>query len=116
VLVGRVDADGNMTNGIRHPNLAAPVGTHTGWNLRREGYGVGEQCAGTGSFIPFAASASERRSTGDPRLSLAERYPSHEAYVRAVAAAADALVDGRLLLPQDADNIIELARGSRTSK
>ena len=30
---GGVDADGNMTDGIRHPNLVAPIGTHTGWNL-----------------------------------------------------------------------------------
>ena len=26
VLVGRVDADGNMVDGVRHPNLAAPIG------------------------------------------------------------------------------------------
>ena len=41
VLVGKVDADGNMTEGMRHPNLAAPIGTHTGWNLRREGFAEG---------------------------------------------------------------------------
>ena len=114
VLVGRVDADGNMTHGIRHPNLVAPVGTHTGWNLRRKGFGIGEQCAG-GSFIPFATTAAERLATGDPRLSLAERYPSHDAYVRAVAATASALVEGRLLLAQDADDIVELARSSGPS-
>ena len=114
VLVGRTDADGNMTDGIRHPNLAAPIGTHTGWNLRREGFAEGQQCAGTGSFLPFATSVTEREATGDPRRSFAERYPDHQAYVRAVSEAADALVEDRLLLRDDAAEIVALARGSRT--
>ena len=113
VLVARTDADGNMVDGVRHPNLVAPVGTHTGWNLRRQGFAKGEQCAGTGSFLPFAARRTERQSTGDPRRSVEERYPNHQAYVRAVSDAAGALVQDRLLLRGDADEIIELARGSR---
>ena len=116
VLVGTVDADGNMTGGIRHPNLAAPLATHTGWNLRREGFAEGEQCAGTGSFIPFAANRVERQASGDPRLSLEERYPSHKAYVRTVSDAADALVQDRLLLRRDADAIVERARGSAVGR
>lgn len=114
VLVGRVDADGNMIDGIRHPNLAAPIGTYTGWNLRREGFAPGEQCAGTGSYIPFPASASERERSGDPRPSLQERYPDHAAYVRAVREAAAALVRERLLLERDAREIVELAEASGT--
>ena len=113
VLVARTDADGNMTDGVRHPNLTVPIGTHTGWNLRREGFAKGEQCSGTGSFIPFAANHTERQASGDPRRSLDERYPNHQAYVRAVSKAADALVQDRLLLRRDADEIVQLARGSR---
>ena len=113
VLVARADADGNMTDGVRHPNLAVPIGTHTGWNLRREGFAEGEQCAGTGSFIPFATTHTERQASGDPRRSLDERYPTHHAYVRAVADAADSLVQDRLLLRRDADEIVRLASGSR---
>jgi hypothetical protein len=112
VLVGRVDADGNMRDGVRHPNLAAPLGTYTGWNLRREGYGEGDQCAGTGSFIPFAATRAERMANGDPRLSLEERYVDHAAYVRAVTEAADRLVRERLLLSADAERIVREARES----
>jgi hypothetical protein len=112
VLVGRVDADGNMIDGIRHPNLSAPIGTHTGWNLRREGFAAGAQCGGTGSFIPLPTDRAEREATGDPRRSLAERYRDHEAYVRAGSRAADALVRDRLLLPRDAEEIVEQARGS----
>ena len=115
VLVGRVDADGNMTEGIRHPNLAAPIGTYTGWNLRREGFAPGEQCAGAGSFIPFAVDLATRERAGDPRLSLTERYVDHQAYVDAVVAATDALVDQRLLLRPDADDIVALARQSHVS-
>ena len=112
VLVGRTDADGNMVDGIRHPNLAAPIGTHTGWNLRRAGFGEGGQCAGTGSFIPFAATEAGRQASGDPRPSFEARYPNHAAYVQAVSEAADALVGERLLLPGDAESIVELASGS----
>jgi hypothetical protein len=112
VLVGRIDADGNMVDGVRHPNLAAPVATHTGWNLRRAGFGEGGQCGGTGSFIPFAATEADREASGDPRPSFEARYPTHAAYVQAVSEAADALVRERLLLPGDADTIVELARGS----
>jgi hypothetical protein len=112
VVVGRVDEDGNMVGGIRHPNLEVPIGTYTGWNLRGEGFAAGAQCGGSGSFFPFAATADERRTTGDPRLSLEERYPSNEEYVSRVAEAAGRLVAERLLLPRDAEEIIELARGS----
>ena len=112
VFVGRIDADGNMVDGVRHPDLAAPVGTYTGWNLRRAGFAEGAQCAGTGSYIPFAATESAREASGDPRASLEARYADHASYVRAVAEAADALVAERLLLAADADAIVESARGS----
>jgi len=112
VLAGRVDADGNMVDGVRHPNLAAPIGTHTGWNLRAEGFGAGDQCVGGGSFIPFAATRAERMATGDPRLSLEERYTDHAAYVQAVRRAADQLVRDRLLLRADADDIVAEAEAS----
>jgi hypothetical protein len=112
VLVGRVDADGNMVDGVRHPDLAAPIGTFTGWNLRAEGFGEGGQCAGTGSFIPFAKTRAERMASGDPRLSLEERYSTHEAYVGAVRGAAEQLVRERLLLAADADDIVRRAEAS----
>ncbi len=113
VLVGRTDADGNMVDGVRHPNLAAPIGTFTGWNLRRKGFAEGAQCRGTGSFIPFAATRADREASGDPRLSLEERYADHASYVRAVSVAAEALVHERLLIRPDADEIVARARGSR---
>ncbi len=101
-----------MRDGVRHPNLVAPVGTHTGWNLRRSGFAKGAQCAGTGSFIPFAVNRHVRESGCDPRVSLAERYPTVAAYVGAVASAADRLVAERLLLPADAERIVDLAENA----
>ena len=116
VLAGRVDPDGNMVAGIRHPNLSVPIGTFTGWNLRREGFAEGAQCGGAGSFIPFASDQEERQESGDPRLSIEERYPTHDAYVSAVAQAADRLVQERLLLQRDAQVIVERAEGSTVGK
>ena len=116
VLAGRVDSDGNMVAGIRHPNLSVPIGTYTGWNLRREGFAEGAQCAGAGSFFPFASDVGEREESGDPRLSIEERYPTHEVYVRAVAQAAEVLVQERLLLEQDARVIVERAEGSAVAR
>ena len=112
VLVGSVDEDGNAIGGIRPPTLSVPIGTHTGWNLRREGFAEGAFCAGPGSFIPFGADRAERMATGDPRLSLEERYLTHDAYVSAVAKAADALARDRLLLRRDADEIVRSAENS----
>ena len=109
----RIDDDGNMTDGVRHPNLAVPIGTHTGWNLRRDGFAPQQQCAGTGSYFPFELTASDRTSTGDPRLSFEERYTDHAGYVAAIQVAADQLVDERLLLAEHAELIVERAAASR---
>ena len=106
VLVGAKDADGNNVAGVRHPFLAVPTGTHTGWNLRREGFAEDALLGLTGSYIPFAATRAERLVAGDPRPSLEERYSSHAAYVTRVARAAARLVRARLLLREDAAAII----------
>jgi hypothetical protein len=115
VLVGRVDADGSMIDGVKPPNLAVPIGTYTGWNLRRDGYAEGAQCAGTGSFLPFAGDRAAREASSDPRRSIEERYPTAESYVASLSDAASALVRERLLLPDDAGRIVERARQATMS-
>ncbi len=112
VLVPKVDADGNDIAGIRLPDIAAPLATHTGWNLRAAGFAEGEICSLTGSYIPFAQTLAERLEAGDPRLSLEERFGTHEGYVDAVARAAESLVSERLLLEEDAERIIQEAEDS----
>ena len=109
VIVPAVDSDGNETGGVRLPDVAAPLGTHTGWNPRREGFAPGE-LALLGWYLPFASTAAERVASGDPRPSLQERYRDHDAYVEAVARAARELCEARLLLPEDVERYIEAAR------
>jgi hypothetical protein len=111
-LVPKVDADGNDVAGIKSPLLAAPLGTYTGWNVTTTGPLKGQSCGLAGGFIPFAKTKAERLAKGDPRLSLEERYRSHDDYVRVVKEAAAALVKDRLLLQRDADAMIAQAEAS----
>ena len=66
----------------------------------------------TRAFIPFARTKVERTASGDPRLSLEERYGSHRAYVESVKAAAERAVAERFLLRSDADRLIAEAAAS----
>ena len=100
-LVPAIDADGNELAGIRLPDIAVPRATYAGWNLYAAAGLQGEPCDREGSLFPFAADAAARRAAGDPRPSLAERYPGRAAYVAAVRVAAELLVAERLLLPED---------------
>jgi hypothetical protein len=108
VLVPKVDTDGNDIAGIRLPEIAVPLGTHTGWNLRCTGFAEGEVTL-VGAYFPFAATAKQRVAAGDPRPSLEERYPSHDHYVNAVARAAAELQKDRLLLAEDVQRYIAAA-------
>ena len=101
VFVPKTDADGRAVAGLHLPTLEAPAATHTGWNLRKAGFAEGELCDNNGSMIPFAATREERLKTGDPRLSMAERYPNDGDRTAAIAKAAAKLVEDRLLLPED---------------
>ena len=102
VFVPKTDADGRDIAGLRLPTLEAPAATHTGWNLRKAGFGEGELCDNNGAMIPFAATREERLKNNDPRLSMAERYPNEGDRAAAIAKAAQQLVQDRLLLEDDA--------------
>jgi hypothetical protein len=69
-------------------------------------------CGLSGSYIPFAAHKADRIASGDPRLSLEERYATHANYVGAVTAAANDLVSQGYLLPEDAQRLIGEAQAS----
>lgn len=115
-LVPKVDRDGNETGGIRGINIRVPLGTHTGWALRREGYGKGDLSSLNGMFIPFKKTKKDRKETSDPRKSLQERYKTHERYVEEVRKAAGELVIEGFLLPDDARTEIEKAEKSSVLK
>jgi hypothetical protein len=116
VLVPKVDPDGNELGGIRNTTLRVPLGTYTGWSLRRAGYGEGDLASLNGMFIPFKKTRAERLAANDPRLSLEERYGTHDAYVAAVRKAANELVREGLLLAEDAQHEIQKAESSSVLK
>jgi hypothetical protein len=96
--------------GIRLPDIAVPLGTHLGWNLRHPDTGAPGQVIGTtGSTIPFRATRQERELAGDPRRSIEERYGSRNDYLGQVMAGARALQDDGFLLAEDRDNLVEQA-------
>ena len=111
-LVPVVDADGNETPGVASVLHQAPLGTYLGWNVFAEGFYKGRNCGLVGGFVPFARSKADRSAAGDPRLSLEERYGTHDGYVAAVRAAAARQVRDRFLLQEDADRLISQAEAS----
>jgi alpha/beta hydrolase family protein len=123
MLVPRTNADGNELGGVPVVLQDAPLGTYLGWNItdgrelaaNRGGFRPfhqGQLCDYVGGMIPFAKTKTERLATGDPRLSLEERYTNHDGYVAAVqTAAANALAQG-FLLKEDADDLVQQARDS----
>ena len=85
-FVSAVDADGNERAGIRPPELRVPLATFMGWNPRHPEQGApGDIMSMMGSTLAFARTAAERARTGDPRLSIEERYAGREALSRAGA-------------------------------
>ena len=111
VLVPAVDDDGNEISGVRPPMVAAPLATYTGWNPRALGFGHGALHTFEGSTLPFAETASERAVTGDPRLSVAERYDDAVAYQAAIGRAARELVEAGLMLEEDVAMVVAEAAG-----
>ena len=102
VLVPQVDADGNERGGIHLPEISVPLATYTGWNLRDPSIGgASQRVAFEGSFLPFPKTAAERKQSGDPRKSIAERYPDRDTYLGQFARATDELIEQRWILPED---------------
>jgi hypothetical protein len=101
-LVPAVDADGNERAGVRLPELAVPLATYAGWNLRGAASGAeGMLSRWTGVELALPRDEAERRQRGDPRRSVRERYPSREAYVARILEAVLALERERFLLAED---------------
>ncbi len=113
-LVADLDESFNERGGIRLPDLAVPVATYTGWNLRDESIGNPDLFIGiTGGLAgwthPLPATQAERESTGDPRASIEERYASREDYLEQVTRAAMDLVAEGYLLEEDVPEVVALA-------
>jgi len=78
-----------------------PLATYTGWALR-SGVWANDGCEAAGQFIPFPRTAADAAAAGDPRKSVAERYPDFADYHGKVRDALNDLVEERLLLCEDA--------------
>src|SRR5258708_30921711 len=114
MLVPRVDADGNELGGVPTVLRDAPLGTYLGWNITAgpgdahydgRPFHAGETCNYVGGMVPFFKTKAERLANivKDPRLSLEERYGTHDGYVAAVKpAAGNASCHGYLLAGPDA--------------
>jgi Alpha/beta hydrolase domain len=109
-FVPAIDRDGNDVAGIRLPDLTVPLATHTGWNLRHQQIGApGLLLNLMGATVPFAAAREEKEARGDPRRSIAERYPSRDAYLEQVRQAAQHLVEEGYLLAEDLEFLVNQA-------
>jgi hypothetical protein len=116
MFVPKPDKDGLDIAGVRPMQIRVPLGTTTGWNVRRPDQRAPGLCALTGSFFPLAETKAQRLANGDPRKSLAERYKDHAGFVKAVKKAAKELVKERFLLQEDADAFIGAAEASDVLK
>jgi hypothetical protein len=110
LLVSQVDADGNELGGIRLPEIAVPLATHTGWNFRAPAVGSPYDLVPlVGSWIPFPATEAARATANDPRRSIASRYASRADYLAKIESAAAPLAEQRYLLADDVAKIMEAA-------
>jgi hypothetical protein len=113
-FIGRVpavDEAGNDRAGIRLPEIAVPLATHTGWNYRRPAIGAPDRLASEiGSYLPLPRTRADRENSGDSRQSIAERYAGLEDYLGRISLAALELARDQLLLPEDVPAVIDRAR------
>jgi hypothetical protein len=115
VLVPRPDKDGNDTGTLNLPDIAAPLATYTGWNLRRKEIGADGQLAILlGSYLPFPRTKAERTAKNDPRRSVEERYPSFTAYIGQYGGAANRLQAAGYLLNEDVERLMHRQADRRT--
>lgn len=109
-FVSDVDIDGNEIDGIPLPDIGVPVGTHFGWNPRDPETGAPEQhIAMMGATRFFPATRADRESTGDPRISIEERYHDREDYMTKVTKHTQILVSDGYLLEEDIDLVVSNA-------
>jgi Alpha/beta hydrolase domain len=94
------DAQGNDKGGVLMPDLAVPLTTSKGYNLRKSGFVAGDQNGLSSSQLPFALLTSAKK-TSDPRKSVQELYSTKANYKIEWDKAVDALATKKLLLPDD---------------
>lgn len=105
--VSNVDIDGNEVAGILLPDVTVPIATNTGWNPRHPDTGGADQILSMQGFTKFfARTKAEREQTGDPRLSIEERYENKDAYLAEVRKQAEILARDRYILDEDIETVV----------
>jgi Alpha/beta hydrolase domain len=97
------DSELGLTGGGLAPSLAVEL--HSAHDGRRRDFGPLKP----GATIPFPVKRQEREARRDPRLSIAERYPSKTDYLAQVRRAAHALVVEGHLLAEDLELVVDQA-------
>jgi len=112
-LVPQVDGNGHDIAGIRLPEVEVPLVTFTGWSVRSPDFSNTLR-RNAGAVWPLPLSKEDRESSGDPRLSIAERYPSRAGYLLRVIECLLELRRDRLLLDEDVATLLDQAAGVST--
>ena len=108
VLVPRCGDDGNELDCLAPPEVAVPVATYTGWNLRsREAGAENELLSLRGSYFPFPVTKAERIAAQDPRQSLEERYGTLAEYLNRLHTECNRLKQQGYLLDEDVARIVK---------
>ncbi len=111
VLVPRCDPDGNDVGCLSPPEVAVPVATYTGWNLRAKESGAeGELVSLRGSYIPFPVTKADRKQANDPRSSLEEGYGTLADYLKRLESKCRELEQSGYVLPEDGERIVRIQR------
>ncbi|NKB72864.1 MAG: hypothetical protein GKR89_37825 [Candidatus Latescibacteria bacterium] len=109
-LVPAVDGDGNELAGIRLPEVAAPLGTFTGWRLRTPQQGASWAIVGlSGVWLPFAHTAREAEARGDRRPAITQRYADRADYIHRCGEIARTLTAQGYLLEADLELVAQRA-------
>jgi hypothetical protein len=87
------------------PTPPDPAATAAALALRA-GAQSDDGCEASGQSIPFPRTKADRLASGDPRLSIEERYGNVETYVSLLQKAIDTLSRQGFLLPVDAETAL----------
>ena len=111
VCVPKSGTDGNVLGCLSPPEVAVPLATYTGWNLRSDEAGAENELVSLrGSYIPFAITKADRQGTGDPRRSVEERYGTLEQYLNQLRRECERLREAGYLLSEDVDRTLRVHR------
>ena len=113
-FVGRVpavDEAGNDRAGIRLPEIAVPLATHTGWNYRDASIGAPDRLASEiGSYLPLPRTKADREKTATADSRSPSATPASRTTSAVFHSPRSRWWNEQYLLAEDVPAIIERAR------